>query len=265
MSAKKQYSLTPIQSPSDWEIDTILTQYFDCDSTLSHKYWPRRLRDFVHNIFNLLSARDDLHPELALAAESVVDGEILSDLSARLASSTRNIIHAKERRFIGRILRSIRLHRGEMKLSIKQPSQPTASLVGICNWPSDIDDLSDTFQSLSKRSLRRDISAFFFYTMKKCTTNVEWKLNFVGSSIEYLSSQTQKPFVIEVEASQVSTVEQYLQLISSELAGCCPCLLPTDLTTVRALKIQGSTSLLEEAFYTSGGIWKAGTLGCVLR
>jgi hypothetical protein len=263
MSTKKLYSLTPIQSPSDWELDTILIQYFNCESTLSRKYWPRRLRDFVQSIFNLLSAREDLHNGLSQATQNIVNGDILRDMSARLASSTGNVIHSGERKFIGRILRSIRLHRRDMKLSIKQPSAPTASLAEACGWPSDIDDVSDIFQSLSKRSLRCDIPAFFFNVMKSIT-NVEWKLNFIGSSIEYLSTQTQKPCVIEVEESQVSNVEQHLQVISSELAGSCQCLLPTDLTTVKALKVQGSTSLSEEVFFSSGGISKEGTLGCIL-
>lgn len=123
MTSKELYSLTPIQSPSDWEIDTILIQYFNCESTLSHKYWPRRLRDFVQSIFDLLSTREDLHYALSQATQNVVNRDILSGISARLASSIGNVIRSKERKFVGRILRSIRLHRGDMQLSIKQPSK----------------------------------------------------------------------------------------------------------------------------------------------
>eukprot|EP00602_Paraphysomonas_sp_CaronLab_P005024 CAMPEP_0185031152 /NCGR_PEP_ID=MMETSP1103-20130426/18464_1 /TAXON_ID=36769 /ORGANISM="Paraphysomonas bandaiensis, Strain Caron Lab Isolate" /LENGTH=386 /DNA_ID=CAMNT_0027566577 /DNA_START=327 /DNA_END=1487 /DNA_ORIENTATION=+ len=149
-----------------------------------------------------------------------------------------------------------------MKLSIKQPGLTTGDLGESCNWPSDIDDIADIFQSLSKRTLRRDIAAFFFNTLKSIVT-VEWKLNFLGSSID-LSSETQKPFEIEVEASEVANVEQHLKVISTELACWCQGLLPIDMTDVKPLKGQGSTALSEEAFYTSGGIWKEGALGCVL-
>jgi hypothetical protein len=259
---KKPYSLTLIKSPSDWEIDTILNQYFVCETSLSSKYLPRRLRDFVHDVFTLLCDRDELHESLSQSTQSPVNKEVLLNIATMLAGSTNDRIQVRYRKIVGRVLGSVRLHRAEMKVNLNQ-RQPVVVDSDRPQWPTDINDITDIFQSLARRSLCRDISAFLCHILGT-TVSGEWKLCFVGVVTNKSSGEFEKPLDVEVEDGQVARVQQHLDLISSELDRSCLGFLPNSLVCVKALKTRGTTSLTEEAFYTSDGIWKEGTLGCVL-
>lgn len=261
MHEKKPYSLSLIKSPSDWEIDTIINEYFACETSLSCKYWPRRLRNFVHDIFTLLCDRDELHESLSQSAQSPINKEVLLHIATMLAGSTNDRIQVRYRKIVGRILGSVRLHRAEMKVNLNQ-RQPVVVDTDRPQWPTDINDITDIFQSLAKRSLRRDISAFLCHILGT-TVSGEWKLCFVGVVLNK-SGEFEKPLHAEVEDAEVARVQQQIDLISSELDRSCLGFLPNSLVCVKALINRGTTSLTEEAFYTSGGIWKEGTLGCVL-
>ena len=72
--------------------------------------------------------------------------------------------------------------------------------------------------------------------------------------------------VRDLEPDQVGTLRDYLQLISEEINSSSSCVghLPSDLATVNPFAADFTTVLSKEALYTSGGIWKTETLGCIM-
>ena len=249
----KLYSLTPIASPIDSEIDSILTQFFT--EHLSSKYWPHCVREFLERVLKTIAGRSDVWDLFSSCAEEPVYLEWIDRYCVLLSQKqfSSDSFPVQTRNILGAVLRIFRLHRRELQLSlIPSVSLPQMAESSSPLWPEDICDITDTYRSISGRSLRRDISSFYLHILCSVLNNGEWKLTFLGAMKR--SSENEKLISIEVVALQVSNFRHYLDQVSLEVQRTCANFLPNDLADVVPLLSIDSMKINEEAFYTSGGI-----------
>lgn len=259
----KQYSLTPIASAIDSEIDSILSQFFT--KPLSSQYWPRSMRQFLERVLKTIGDRSEVWDLFSRCADQPVNSEWIHRHCDLLSQKSPCYVSVQERKVLGAVLRTFRLHRRELQLTLLPlvtSPQTTESTSPI--WPDDICDITDMYRAISGRSLRRDISSFYLHVLCSILNDGEWKLKFLGS-MKQTSTENERPISIEVVPHQVANVREFLDTVSSELKGKCANFLPNDLAVVTPLLSMASMKINDEAFYTSGGIGKGGTLGGIFQ
>ncbi|RYG97416.1 hypothetical protein EON65_52910 [archaeon] len=185
-----------------------------------------------------------------------------------LESSTQTYICVKDRKQLGNLLRELKLHWPDYRISIRPVLEQPIKITGDPQWPVDIANYLDLNTALSSTQMRRDVTTYLHYVMSIASGGkVGYKVSYNIPDAEPDETVQQfYPIRIYTDNAECTTRARELFAAESETLKQRVCnLLPTDLVCVETTAQALSAGVKCEMYLTSGCPWKVGTLGGVLQ
>lgn len=246
------------------ELNVVLSVFFKDTTKFSTIYWPHSIRTFLANLLN-----DACINYAGFDTYLTVPKNKIPQLVSVLREPTSTYICVADRRDIGNILRSVQVHHRTCGFKQKLP-EATAPVVEESlstsepSWPVDLCSYQDLSASVLKRTIRRDVTNFVHFLVRRCVGSAGYKVSYNVPD----KDPDQKEFApIVVHVHDPAKVAELRQLIvnESQTEGMQSHknLTPQDLISVISTG-QRFQPLLEEGYLMSGGPYRVGTLGAVI-
>jgi hypothetical protein len=224
---------------------------------LSKMYWPRPFRQLVINILEYILDQPQIWQELR-TSDLIVDEGFIKTLIREMSFSTSTYIKVKQRKWIFHLLREMSCRKEKKKIKFG-PNVSTE-----IDWPRDIEDKDDLFNSLIDVSLRPDVAKFLWGIIDAAVPDDKYcALHYFGAikSLKY-----NQPIRIDVHESYVAILKDRIFTVSSQLESLdYQNLLPYHLVEILGVQNRGLIVAIEEGFHTSGEPWKLGTMGGIMK
>ena len=212
------------------QVRVLLSKYFNAESRLKARYWPRHVRDFLALTFEEIVS----HTDSELATEFLnqhISRESLSSLIALLRGSTTTCITIQNRRVIEYLLREVHNRMHELRIRNIKPPKPI--IADSYEWPNDIMDRDDLNLSETRKHLRHDVHGYIWNFLNELLgTDVSIILNYDEGMIKKDQSVDMLPIVIILEPAHCHRVTEYINYISENLRTSCDGLLPSDIISI---------------------------------
>ena len=236
-------SLSNANNTPSWfikQIDTILNKYYYKENQLKAIFWPKYIRNFLIEIIQLFLLHSDEDLKVAFPTRNI-DQSILSELISTLSSPTMCYITPSKRAIIKYILLQCRYRINELHITPLKPppmlsttdttntNTTTTSEADLPTWPSDIMDIEDLQESISRQFLRQDIRAYILHIVKHIVGNNS-PIMLTYNDLNHTDNN--KPICITIQSYYYTPIVEYIDMISKQLSATCEGLLPADLITV---------------------------------
>lgn len=168
-----KFVLKRIPTQLERDINCCLARYFKNTSKLSSIYWPRALRLFLAELLKKVKPIGGLLDKLQWDVTSV------DELISQLESLTQTFICVKDRRLLGNLLRVLKLHWSEYRISVKPVMPPDIEPVNDPQWPADIANYLDLNAAIGSVQMRRDVKIYIHSIMSLASGgNVGYKVEY---------------------------------------------------------------------------------------
>jgi hypothetical protein len=190
----------------DAEIDKALSVYCNDELRWSKTYWPRAFRSLVSTILESLVDKQEYWVQLS-TSEISMKGDFLRLIIEELKIPVSHNIKVDQRRWIVHVLREVSVFRKHLGIGVRLPNVYT----DCSDWPNDLEDKDDLWDSLCAPSLRGDVQNFILKLLDGAVPpGRPWGIQYYGC----IKSHKGYPIVIDVPDDLVELVKDRIATVS---------------------------------------------------
>ncbi len=251
-------NLNNIRFGIDAEIDKALSLFCKDENRLSKIYWPKAFRNLVTSVLVSILDKPHIWAELSTPACTVNEEQIQAFIK-ELRLPTSVYIKVKQRQWVVHLLREMAFCRRKFKLRAGLPGFVGESE----NWPNDLEDKDDLFNTITDKSLRKDINDYIWKVLDDVIPVGKYcNLHYFG---DIRLTSKRRPILIEVTEDYVDILSERISTLSSKLRVDYDSLIPDDLIEIKGIPAREVVVGEVEGFSVSGSPWKEGTIGGIMK